>query len=61
MMAAEHSTPFPLLMDIADANITFKRLQIKQVSSQESHSHPPVENEWGRTLASAVTYYFAIT
>lgn len=58
MMAAEHSSPFPGLMDIADANTTFKGLQIMQASFQETHSHLSVETERVKTL---VTYYFAIT
>ena len=45
MMAGEQLPAFPLLMDTADANTTFKGLQIKHTSSQESHSHLPVETE----------------
>lgn len=52
MIAAEHSAFFPLLMDIADANATFKRLQIMQTSSQEFHSHLPVETERSKTLVT---------
>lgn len=58
MMAVEHSSPFPGVMDIADANTTFQGLQITQASFQESRSHLSVETERGKTL---VTYYFAIT